>query len=57
MHAKKSQVPPMHALMALESFAPVGSVWQAAEELGVTRSAISHRLGMLEGPSRDGSMR
>jgi LysR family transcriptional regulator, glycine cleavage system transcriptional activator len=23
-------------------------VWQAAEELGVTRSAISHRLGMLE---------
>jgi LysR family glycine cleavage system transcriptional activator len=57
MHAKKSQVPPMHALMALESFARVGSVWQAAEELGVTRSAISHRLGMLEGPSRDGSTR
>lgn len=49
MHAKKSQIPPMHTLTALESFARHGSVWQAAEELGVTRSAISHRLGMLEG--------
>jgi LysR family transcriptional regulator, glycine cleavage system transcriptional activator len=48
MHGKKSQVPPMHTLTALESFARVGSVWQAAEELGVTRSAISHRLGILE---------
>ena len=38
----------MHALSALEAFARLGSVWQAAEELGVTRSAISHRLGMLE---------
>ena len=48
MHPKRSQVPPMHTLTALESFARLGTVWQAADELGVTRSAISHRLGMLE---------
>jgi LysR family glycine cleavage system transcriptional activator len=48
MHGKKSQVPPMHTLTALESFARVGTGGQAAEELGVTRSAISHRLGILE---------
>ncbi len=38
----------MHTLTALEAFARLGTVWQAAEELGVTRSAISHRLAMLE---------
>lgn len=48
MHAKRSQVPPMHALMALEAVARLGSIWQAADELGVTRSAVSHRLGLLE---------
>jgi len=48
MHAKKPQVPPMHTLTAVEAFARLGTVWQAAEELGVTRSAISHRLAMLE---------
>ena len=48
MHSRKMQVPPTHTLTALEAFARLGSVWQAAEELGVTRSAISHRLGTLE---------
>jgi LysR family transcriptional regulator, glycine cleavage system transcriptional activator len=48
MHSKRSQIPPIHTLTALESFARLGSVWQAADEIGVTRSAISHRLGMLE---------
>lgn len=38
----------MHALRALEAFARLGTVWAAAEELGVTRSAVSHRLAMLE---------
>ena len=38
----------MHTLTALEAFARLGTVWQAAEELGVTRSAVSHRLAMLE---------
>jgi len=45
---KRPAVPPMHALTALDAFARLGSVWQAAEELGVTRSAVSHRLAMLE---------
>ena len=48
MHSRNRQVPPTHTLMALDAFARLGSVWQAAEELGVTRSAISHRLGTLE---------
>jgi LysR family glycine cleavage system transcriptional activator len=47
-HTKASQIPPLHALRALESFARLGTVWLAAEELGVTRSAVSHRLGLLE---------
>ncbi|HTV96653.1 MAG TPA: LysR substrate-binding domain-containing protein [Steroidobacteraceae bacterium] len=38
----------MHALQALDAFARLGSVWEAAEELGITRSALSHRLSMLE---------
>jgi len=48
MHQKKLKIPPMHTLTAIESLARLGSVWQAADELGVSRSAISHRLGMLE---------
>jgi LysR family glycine cleavage system transcriptional activator len=38
----------MHALRALDAFARLGSVWEAAEHLGISRSALSHRLGMLE---------
>ncbi len=42
------RIPPIHALLALDSFARLGSVTLAAEELGVTRSAVSHRLALLE---------
>jgi LysR family glycine cleavage system transcriptional activator len=38
----------MHALRALEAFSRLGTVWEAAEQLGITRSALSHRLAMLE---------
>jgi LysR family transcriptional regulator, glycine cleavage system transcriptional activator len=38
----------MHALRALDAFARLGTVWEAAEQLGITRSALSHRLAMLE---------
>jgi LysR family glycine cleavage system transcriptional activator len=38
----------MHALRALDAFARLGTVWEAAELLGITRSALSHRLGLLE---------
>jgi LysR family glycine cleavage system transcriptional activator len=38
----------MHALRALDAFARLGTVWEAAEHLGITRSALSHRLSMLE---------
>lgn len=48
MHRMKSRIPPTHTLRALEAFARLGTVWAAAEELGVTRSAVSHRLAMLE---------
>jgi LysR family glycine cleavage system transcriptional activator len=44
----KSRIPPIHALKALDAFARLGTVWEAAEELGITRSAVSHRLAMLE---------
>jgi LysR family glycine cleavage system transcriptional activator len=44
----KPRIPPIHALRALEAFARLGTVWEAAEELGITRSAVSHRLAMLE---------
>ncbi|WP_371743858.1 LysR substrate-binding domain-containing protein [Mangrovicoccus sp. HB161399] len=41
-------MPSMNALRALESVARLGSIWQAAEELNLTRSAISHQLRLLE---------
>jgi len=41
------RIPPIHTLKALDAFARLGSVWQAAEALGVTRSAVSHGLGLL----------
>lgn len=47
-HRSKSRIPPLHALQALDAFARLGTVWEAAEDLGVTRSAVSHRLAMLE---------
>jgi LysR family transcriptional regulator, glycine cleavage system transcriptional activator len=47
-HPMKSKIPPIHALRALDAFARLGTVWEAAEDLGITRSAVSHRLAMLE---------
>ncbi|PZO80274.1 MAG: transcriptional regulator [Mesorhizobium amorphae] len=41
-------VPSTQALRALDSFARHGSVWRAADELHLTRSAISHQLRLLE---------
>ncbi|MBS0564152.1 MAG: LysR family transcriptional regulator [Proteobacteria bacterium] len=43
-----SRVPSTQALRALESFARHGTVWQAADELNLTRSAVSHQLRLLE---------
>ena len=42
------RVPSTQALKALDAFARLGSVWQAADELRVTRSAVSHQLRQLE---------
>lgn len=43
-----SRIPSMSALRALECFARHGTVWAAAEELNLTRSAVSHQLRLLE---------
>lgn len=42
------RIPSTQALRALDSFARHGSVWRAADELHVTRSAVSHQLRLLE---------
>lgn len=42
------RIPPMHALAAFEAAARLGGFAQAAEELCVTPSAISHRIRQLE---------
>ena len=42
------RLPSIQALRALEAFARHGTVWQAAEELCLTRSAVSHQLRLLE---------
>jgi LysR family glycine cleavage system transcriptional activator len=47
-HPTKSRIPPLHALQALDAFARLGTVWEAAEDLGITRSAVSHRLATLQ---------
>jgi LysR family glycine cleavage system transcriptional activator len=41
-------MPSTQALRALDSFARHGSVWKAADELNLTRSAVSHQLRLLE---------
>lgn len=43
-----ARIPSTQALRALEGFARHGTVWQAADELNLTRSAVSHQLRMLE---------
>lgn len=42
------RLPSTQALRALEAFARYGTIWQAAAELNVTRSAVSHQLRFLE---------
>lgn len=42
------RIPSTQALRALVSFARHGTVWQAADELNLTRSAVSYQLRMLE---------
>lgn len=42
------RLPSTQALRALEAFARHGSVWRAADELNLTRSAVSHQLRSLE---------
>jgi LysR family glycine cleavage system transcriptional activator len=42
------RTPSTQALRALDAFARHGSVWKAADELRLTRSAVSHQLRLLE---------
>lgn len=42
------RLPSIQALRAIEALARHGSVWRAAEELSLTRSAVSHQLRFLE---------
>jgi LysR family glycine cleavage system transcriptional activator len=42
------KIPPLHALEALDAVARHGAVWRAAESLDITRSAVSHRIALLE---------
>ena len=42
------RIPSTQALRALECFSRHGTVWAAAEELNLTRSAVSHQLRLLE---------
>lgn len=42
------RIPPIQCLLAFESLARLRSVTQAAEELSVTPSAVSHRIRQLE---------
>ncbi|HSI39054.1 MAG TPA: LysR substrate-binding domain-containing protein [Xanthobacteraceae bacterium] len=42
------RLPSTQALRALEAFARHGTVWQAAAEMNITRSAVSHQLRFLE---------
>jgi len=44
----RSAQPSPRALTALSLFATLGTLTEAADQLGVTRSALSHRIGELE---------
>ena len=43
-----TRIPSTQALRALESFARHGTVWRTADEMSLTRSAVSHQLRLLE---------
>ena len=43
-----SRLPPLDALIALEATVRLGGMTRAAAELGITQSAVSHRLRRLE---------
>ena len=43
-----ARIPSTQALRALDSFSRHGTVWQAADDLNLTRSAVSHQLRLLE---------
>jgi LysR family glycine cleavage system transcriptional activator len=42
------RIPPLHAIRALDALSRLGSISSAADELNVTRSAVSHQLAQLE---------
>lgn len=42
------RIPSTQALRALEAFARLGSIWMAAEDLHLTKSAVTHQLRQLE---------
>jgi LysR family transcriptional regulator, glycine cleavage system transcriptional activator len=44
----KRELPPLRALTAFEAAARLGSFRAAATELGITRSAVSHQVKLLE---------
>jgi DNA-binding transcriptional LysR family regulator len=46
--ARANRLPPIHALAAFESAARLGGFAQAAAELCITPSAVSHRIRQLE---------
>lgn len=46
--ARPQRLPPIHALAAFESAARLGGFAQAAAELSITPSAVSHRIRQLE---------
>jgi LysR family glycine cleavage system transcriptional activator len=48
MMLNSSRMPPLAALRAFEAVARLGSLSQAAAELSVTKSAVSHQLRALE---------
>ena len=42
------RVPSTQALRALEAFSRLGSIWMAAEDLHLSKSAVTHQLRQLE---------
>lgn len=49
MHKTNRHLPPLNTLHAFDGAARQGSITRAAEELGVTQSAVSHHIRAREG--------